>query len=111
MRGQFSQTVRVSRGGQSTKIHWLADVRDRIVAFALTPGNIADISMALPLMDAVRPTQRLNADKAYDVDPLRAWLIKHDIEPFTPDRTTCDTVCPLICRAYGRCNNLARMFG
>ncbi|SFJ80317.1 Transposase DDE domain-containing protein [Methylobacterium brachiatum] len=37
-----------------------------MVAFALTPGNVADISMALPLLRAVVPPTRLIADKAYD---------------------------------------------
>nr|WP_280137289.1 hypothetical protein [Aureimonas sp. N4] len=37
-----------------------------MVALALTPGNIADITMALPLLEAIRPTKRLIADEASD---------------------------------------------
>lgn len=44
--GEFSQAVGVSRGGRKTKIHFLADAGGRIVALALTPGNIANITMA-----------------------------------------------------------------
>jgi hypothetical protein len=44
----------------------VADDRGRPVAFALTPGNVADISMAVPLISAIAPPRRLIADKAYD---------------------------------------------
>lgn len=37
-------------------------------------GNIADITMALPLLEAIRPTRHLIVDKAYDADRLRNWL-------------------------------------
>jgi len=35
---------------------------------------VADISMALPLVQAVVPPKRLIADKAYDAQSLRDWL-------------------------------------
>jgi IS5 family transposase len=54
----------------------LADDRGRPVAFALTPGNVADVVMAIPLLGAVAKPKRLLADKAYDADGLRRWL-KH----------------------------------
>jgi len=53
----------------------LADDRGRPVAFALTPGNVADVVMAIPLLGAVAKPKRLLADKAYDADSLRRWLI------------------------------------
>src|SRR5271157_4692544 len=46
-RGEWAQAVGRSRGGRTSKIHCLADDRGRPVAFALTPGNVADISMAV----------------------------------------------------------------
>jgi hypothetical protein len=42
----------------------LADDRGRPVAFALTPGNVADITMAITLLSAVDKPKRLLADKA-----------------------------------------------
>ena len=57
-----------------SKIHCLADGRGRPVALALTPGNVADISMALPPLQAVVPSKRLIADKVYDAQSLRDWL-------------------------------------
>jgi hypothetical protein len=43
-RGEWAQAVGRSRGGRTSKIHCLADDRGRPIAFALTPGNVADIS-------------------------------------------------------------------
>jgi len=56
------------------RIHCLADGCDRPVTLAVTPGNIADISMAGPLLNAIAPTRKMIADKAYDADYLRRWL-------------------------------------
>jgi transposase len=83
----------------------LADDRGRPVAFALTPGNVADVVMAIPLLAAVAKPKRLLADKAYDADSLRRWL-KAAIPstasrraPYTLDRA-----------AYKRRNVIERMF-
>ena len=67
IRGEQSQAIGRSRGGFTSKIHCLADDRGRPVALALTPGNVADTTMALPMLCAVVPPKRLIADKAYDV--------------------------------------------
>src|SRR6202045_2627139 len=65
-KGEFAEAIGRSRGGRTSKIHALADDRGRPVAFALTPGNVADITMAAPLLGAVARPKRLLADKAYD---------------------------------------------
>jgi hypothetical protein len=87
-RGEFSQAVGVSRGGRTTKIHCLADPCGRIVALALTPGNVADITMAVPMLEAFAPTMRLVADKAYDADRLRNWLVASRTGSASPPDTT-----------------------
>src|SRR5271169_270929 len=74
-KGEFEEAIGRSRGGRTSKIHALADDRGRPVAFALTPGNVADVVMAIPLLGVAKP-KRLLADKAYDADSLRRWL-KH----------------------------------
>ena len=61
-----------------------ADDRGRPVAFALTPGNVADISMAVPLLSAVTSPKHLIADKAYDADSLRNWLNTRRIKAAAP---------------------------
>jgi transposase len=62
----------------------LADDRGRPVAFALTPGNVADITMAIPLLAAVDKPKRLLADKAYDADSFRNWLKRRKIKAVIP---------------------------
>lgn len=78
--GECTQAIGVSRGGRATKTRCLADACGRVVAVALTPGNIADISIAIPLLDAIAPTKRRLADKAYDADRLRSRLGDRRIE-------------------------------
>jgi len=56
----------------------------RSVAFALTPGNVADITMAIPLLGAMDKPKRLLADKAYDADNLRHWLKRRKIKAVIP---------------------------
>ena len=89
-----------SRGGRTSKIHALADDRGRPVAFALTPGNVADITMAAPLLGAVaRPKRRL-ADKAYDADSLRNWLKQRKAKAVVPSTASRRTPYSLDGRAY-----------
>src|SRR5580704_333399 len=45
-KGEFAEAIGRSRGGRTSKIHALADDRGRPVALALTPGNVADITLA-----------------------------------------------------------------
>jgi len=57
--------------GRTSKIRCLADDYGRPLAFALTPGNVARTSWALPLLDAVATPKRLAADKASDAKSPR----------------------------------------
>jgi IS5 family transposase len=77
-----------SRGGRTSKIHCLADDHGRLAALALTPGNIADISMALLLLGVVAAPKRLIADKAYDAESLCQWLKQHRIKAVIPSTAT-----------------------
>lgn len=67
--------------------------------------------MAQPMLEALAPTQRLIADKAYDADRLRNWLKKRRIEAVIPGRASRDVVYPLNRAAYRRRNIIERMFG
>ena len=110
-KGEFNQAVGISRGGRTTKIHCLADGRGRIVAVALTPGNMADITMAMPMLEALAPAKRLIADKAYDADRLRTWLQDKGIDAVIPGRAARAIAYPLNRAAYRRRNVIERMFG
>lgn len=89
----------------------MADDQGRPVAFALTPGNIADISMAIPLLQGIARPKRLIADKAYDADKLRNWLRARRIKAVIPSTATRRTPYPLDRVAYRRRNVIERMFG
>src|SRR3974390_1958006 len=88
----------------------LADDRGRPVAFALTPGNVADITMAIPLLGAVDKPKRLLADKAYDADSFRHWLKRRKIKAVIPSTATRRTPYPLDRKIYRRRNVIERMF-
>lgn len=88
----------------------MADDQGRPVAFALTPGNVADISMAIPLLEASAPSRRLIADKAYDADRLRRWLEERRIKAVIPSTSSRNTPYPLDRRAYRRRNVIERFF-
>jgi transposase len=89
----------------------LADGRGRAVALALTPGNVADITRALPLLRAVVPPKRLIADKAYDAQSLRDWLKCHRVIATIPSAATRTVPDKHSRSAYRRRNRIERLFG
>lgn len=89
----------------------MADAQGRPVAFALTPGNVADITIAVPLLDGIARPKRLIADKAYDADSLRNWLKNRRIKAVIPSNATRNRPYPLDRVTYRRRNVIERMFG
>jgi transposase len=67
--------------------------------------------MAQPMLEAIAPSRRLLADKAYDADRLRNWLKQKGIEAIIPGRTTRNVAYPIDEIAYKRRNIIERMFG
>lgn len=67
-----AQALGRSRGGYGTKAHALADARGRAIAFALTPGQAAELPQAEGLL-AVLPGTPLwaVADRGYSSHALR----------------------------------------
>ena len=110
IRGEWAQAVGRSRGGRTSKVHCVADHRGRPVAFALTPGNVADITMAVPLLEAASPPKRLIADKAYDAERLRGWLKARRVKAVIPSTAVRTTPHPLDHKAYRRRNLIERPF-
>ena len=89
----------------------MADDQGRPIAFALTPGNIADITMAVPILEDLPRPKRLLADKAYDADRLRTWLKVRQITAVIPSNATRNRPYPLDQSAYRRRNLIERLFG
>jgi transposase len=89
----------------------VANAEGRPLAFVLTPGNIADISVAAHLLDGIAPPRRILADKAYDADHLREPLEVQGTEVVIPSTRARRRPYPLNRRAYRRRNVIERMFG
>ncbi len=70
-RGAAAQAIGHSRGGRTTKIHAVCDGVGRLHAFRLSPGNIADITVAPALLDAAPVGRTVLADTGYDATHLR----------------------------------------
>lgn len=66
--------------------------------------------MAIPLLEAARPTRRLLADKAYDADSLRQWLTEAKIKAVIPSIAARKIPYPLDRKAYRRRNVIERLF-
>jgi transposase len=98
------------RGGRTSKIHALANAQGPPVAFVLTPGNVADISVAATLLDDIAPPRRLLADKAYDADHLRQRLEVQGTEAVIPSSGARRHPYPLNRQAYRGRNVIERMF-
>jgi transposase len=109
-RGAWPEAVGISRGGATSKIHALADAQGRPVALALTPGNTADIHMAIPLLEGLPRPKRLLADKAYDAMSLRRRLKRRKIRAVIPSLATRTFPFPLDRKAYKRRNVIERLW-
>jgi transposase len=107
---QWAQAVGRSRGGRASKIHCLADDCGRPIAFALTPGNVADISMAVPLLGAVALSNRLIADEAYYAYSLRNCLKIRRIEAVIRSTVTQAIPYSLDRAVYRRRNLIEHLF-
>ena len=109
-KGDAAQAIGRSRGGRTSKIHALANAQGKPIAFVLTPGNIADISVAAAILDDIAPPRRLLADKAYDANHLRHRLQALGTEVVIPSNSTRRHPYPLNRAAYRRRNVIERMF-
>lgn len=82
-----AQAIGISRGGQTTKIHVVADVIGRPAVIHLTAGNMSDIGAAPAVLAAVPGRlKRLVADRGYDADALRNDLRSAGALPVIPGR-------------------------
>ncbi len=111
------------RGGSTSKVHCAADHRGRPVAFAPDPGQpgppskamlcwvpLADITMAVPLLEAVGSPKRLIGDKADDAERLRDWLKARRVKAVIPSTAARTEPYPLDRKAYRRRNLIERLF-
>ena len=84
--GQAFQAMGRTKGGMNSKVGAIVDEAGQPIRLLLSAGNEADISHAQPLIEEI-PRNLLAADKAFDSDPLRAWLFERGITPCIPSRS------------------------
>ena len=109
-RGDQNQAIGRSRGGRTTKIHAIADQEGRIAAILLTPGQAADVNGARTLLAAIPAPEDLIADKAYDADDLRAFLIRQGTRPVISPMPNRCAIPPFDVIAYRQRNLIERAF-
>ncbi len=110
-RGAFAQAIGRTKGGRNTKIHALSDEQCWPLAFYLTPGQTADIKGAVMLARHLPRARYLLADKAYDADHWRAFLLRQNIQPVIPNRTNRKQPYDFDEQRYRDRNGIERMFG
>lgn len=69
-----------SRGGLTSRLHVITDARGLPIALHLTAGQAHDGHTGATLLATLGPGQRLIADRAYDMDSLRASLAARGVE-------------------------------
>jgi transposase len=93
-----AQALGRSRGGYGTKGHVLADARGRAIAFALTPGQAAELPQAEGLLGFLPGTPPWTvADRGYSSHALREVIRDLGSTPAIPTRRN---EAPVICRAW-----------
>jgi transposase len=108
--GARVQAIGPSRGGRTTKVHVLTDIEGRPYVFLLTPGNVADISVAPTLVTALPKSDSLIGDKGYDANSLRRLLDSRSTAAIIPSRASRKFPLPLDQEAYRQRNVIERMF-
>jgi transposase len=107
------QDIGRTKGGRNTQVHAISDQYCRPLAFYLTPGQAADIIRAVMLANHLPPdpARYLLADKVYDADHWRAWLIQRKTEPVIPNKANRKQPYAFNWKRYRRRNVFERMFG
>jgi transposase len=109
-RGAQAQAIGRSRGGRTTKIHAIADAAGRLIAFRLSPGQMADIRFAAALVEPLPIAAYVLGDAAYDSDRFRALLIERGSTPVIPPNPTRKNVPPFDETRYRSRNLIERAF-
>ena len=77
---------------------------------AITPGNTSDYKAALQCLAAMPPSKHLIADKGYDSDWLRGWLMTRGTEAVIPPRSNRTSQYACDKKLYRERNRIERMF-
>jgi len=102
--------IGITKGGRNTKLHAVCDEKGRPHVLLLTPGNTHDAKVAIQTINAVPPSQYLVADKGYDSNALRSWLIERGTTPVIPSKSNRKVQIEHDRQIYRQRNVVERMF-
>ena len=82
------QTIGVSRGGKTTKIHALVNENFQLINVILTGGDVHDSECAIDLLSAVKlDGKSVLADKAFGAEYIRSFIVSHNAFACIPDKS------------------------
>ncbi len=99
-----------SRGGRMTKLHAVADAAGRLIAFALSAGQMGDIRFAMPLLSGLPSPAHLLSDTAYDGNAFRDFLLGRSTIPVIRPNPTRSQLPPFDEARCGERNVVERCF-
>jgi transposase len=108
--GQEAQGFGRSKGGFTSKIHVKVDSFGLLLKVSLTAGQKSDIGEAKNLIGE-EICSYLLADKGYDANHLRNYLIARKIKPVIPGRTNRVQPIEYDAHIYKERNYVERFFG
>ncbi|WP_245515746.1 IS5 family transposase [Oharaeibacter diazotrophicus] len=109
-RGAAAQAIGRSRGGPTRIIHALTDGTGRPLAFVLSPGNVADITVAPDLLRLAPPSRIFLGDQGYDARFLRELAASRGARVVIPNHPTRRNPHPFDPEAYKARNAIEPMF-
>ncbi|MHC1551296.1 transposase [Phyllobacterium sp. K27] len=87
-KGGLAHGIGRTKGRRNTKLHAVCGEKGRPCVLLLTPGNVNDCRVAKLCIEAMPPSAELVADKGYDSQALREWLVERDTQSvIRPART------------------------
>ena len=76
-----------SRGGNTTKLHMVADAHGNPIDFEITGGEVHDAQVAEKLIEKVGSAEHFIADKGYDSEAIREKAREAGMNPVIPRRS------------------------
>ena len=86
-KGSKDESIGISCGGKTSKIHITADAHGNPIDFEITGGQVHDSSVAKNLIEKAGKAEYFIADKGYDSEDIRNFAKESGITPIIPRRT------------------------
>lgn len=106
-----NQSIGISRGGKTTKIHVLVNEKFQLVKVMLTGGQVHDSECALDLFSNINIAGKtILADRAYSSEKIRNYIENHGATVCIPDKSNFKITHFFDYQLYKRRNIVERFF-